>query len=227
MAPPTTSIRRVASAPARSNSCDATMTVAPALAASRKMLSISSLPEASRPACGSSSNQISARRTIKLANAHRRRCPADSCDAFIPASRPSIRIVTIAVATSDAVAATVDAQNCKFCITVRSRYKPFAWPSKPTRERIASLFVARSIPRTCPVPRSIGSSPAHTRKSEVLPAPFGPCNNTISPRCWLLLPLQVGLAVARQAQWAAAVRFLSGADRVGLKANARRCDGVR
>ena len=34
----------------------------------------------------------------------------------------------------------------------------------------------------CPVPRASGSSPAHSRSSVVLPAPFGPRSSTISPR---------------------------------------------
>ena len=113
----------------------------------------------------------------------RRRCPADNCAAFTFAKRPSIRMRAMAVATSSCVAPTVLAQNSMFCFTVRSKYKPFWWPNKPTRERMSSLCVARSLPNTRPMPRSIGSRPAHTRRTDVLPAPFGPCNRTISPRC--------------------------------------------
>jgi hypothetical protein len=32
-------------------------------------------------------------------------------------------------------------------------------------------------------PRDSGNKPAHNRSSDVLPAPFGPCSSTISPRC--------------------------------------------
>ena len=48
------------------------------------------------------------------------------------------------------------------------------WPSRPTRRRSAPRSVARSQPSTVPAPRASGSSPAHTRSSVVLPAPFGP-----------------------------------------------------
>ena len=37
-------------------------------------------------------------------------------------------------------------------------------------------------PSTIAVPRAGGSSPAHSRSSVVLPAPFGPVEQTISPR---------------------------------------------
>ena len=97
------------------------------------------------------------------------------------------RAASIAAATSSSEAPTVAPQNATFSATVRSRYSPLRCPSSPTRGRIASRCVARSSPSTRPLPRTIGSSPAHSRSRLVLPAPFGPCRSTISPastRAW-------------------------------------------
>ena len=87
-----------------------------------------------------------------------------------------------AASTSAAEAPTVRPQKRTFSVTVKSAYRPLLCPITPTRCRTSSRSFFKSIPNTWPCPRSSGISPAHSRSKVVLPAPFGPRNNTISPR---------------------------------------------
>jgi hypothetical protein len=99
-----------------------------------------------------------------------------------PARRPSSPIRASAASISPWVAPTVAPQKRTFSATVRSPYRPLPCPSSPTRGRIAAWSVRRSRSSTRPSPRAMGSRPAHSRSSDVLPAPFGPWSSTISPR---------------------------------------------
>ena len=57
-----------------------------------------------------------------------------------------------------------------------------ACPSRPTWRRTARRSDRRSWPSTTASPEATATSPAQTRSSVVLPAPFGPRTSTISPR---------------------------------------------
>ena len=142
--------------------------------------SSSSRPSASSPACGSSSSHSSARRATRQASAVRRPAPPTACRRAHrqPAvdTEPLHRRRHLFVGGADRGAPEPDVLGHG-----EVAVQPVAMPEQPDPGRTASRCVARSNPSTRPLPRMMGSSPAHRRSKLVLPAPFGPWSSTISP----------------------------------------------
>ena len=136
--PPTTSTVRVASAPARSSSWLATMIVAPdrGRLAQRRVEFVAGVGvEAGvrlveQPEFGPPGDQARQRRPPALA---RRQPPDRHVDQ--PAGDAQSLHGRVDLVRD---APTVAPQKFTFSRTLRSRYSPFWWPSRPTRRRTAS-----------------------------------------------------------------------------------------
>ena len=89
---------------------------------------------------------------------------------------------SIAACVSASVAPTVGAPEPDVLGDGEVEVQPVLVAEQPDvlADRLAVGWRGRS-PARVPVPRTIGSSPAHSRSSVVLPAPFGPRSSTISP----------------------------------------------
>ena len=116
--PDSTRTSRVASARARSSSCDAITTVRPSAGAAATISCRTSRPSASSPACGSSRSSSFGSRTSAPPRARRRRWPAESLRWVRSATAPRPRRSMVGSGSSSRPAARVT--NRRFSRTVRS-----------------------------------------------------------------------------------------------------------